>query len=211
MPTIPLQQKFHTIAANVATKERGSALVNSQKEIFTMQDIINTVPAGAAVNPTSTYLPYNNGGVFANSSLRVYPDTIYGTGIPFGIYNIGNPVFGGSSNLNIDDNNALYSFGSAQIDNFGGYSAFAGLAINNGLAILGCNMGSPFQGVFKASSPDATITIGAAEATSIGINTALNSMRIGSGLTATGTHTTIATWLKVNNEAGTAYYIPLYS
>ena len=43
MPTVPLDQKFHTIAANVATKERGSALVNSQKEIFTMQDVVNTV------------------------------------------------------------------------------------------------------------------------------------------------------------------------
>ncbi len=41
--SIPLDQKFHTIAANVATKERGSALVNSQKEIFTMQDVANTV------------------------------------------------------------------------------------------------------------------------------------------------------------------------
>ena len=78
MPTIPLQQKFHTIAANVATKERGSALVNSQKEIFTMQDIINTVPPGAAVNPTSTYIPYNNGGVFANSPLN-YSSNVFKT------------------------------------------------------------------------------------------------------------------------------------
>jgi hypothetical protein len=43
MATIPSGQKFHTIASNVATKERGSALVNSQKEIFTMQDVANTV------------------------------------------------------------------------------------------------------------------------------------------------------------------------
>lgn len=48
MPTVPLDQKFHTIAANVATKERGSALVNSQKEIFTMQDVIDTLPSGAS-------------------------------------------------------------------------------------------------------------------------------------------------------------------
>lgn len=211
MPTIPLQQKFHTIAANVATKERGSALVNSQKEIFTMQDIINTVPPGAAVNPTSTYIPFNNGGVFANSSLRVYPDTIYGTGIPFGIYNIGNPVFGGSPNLNIDDNNLLYSFGSAQINNFGGASAYAGLAINNGNAIIGCNMGNSNDGIFRASSNEGVILIGLNTTYSIGVNTALNTMRIGSGLTTTGTHTIIARWLKVNNESGTAYYIPLYS
>lgn len=41
--SIPLDQKFHTIAANVPTVERGSALVNSQKEIFTMQDVADTV------------------------------------------------------------------------------------------------------------------------------------------------------------------------
>lgn len=166
---------------------------------------------GAAVNPTSTYIPFNNGGVFANSSLRVYPDTIYGTGIPFGIYNIGNPVFGGSPNLNIDDNNALYSFGSAQINNFGGASAYAGLAINNGNAIIGCNMGNSNDGVFRASSNEGVVLMGLNTTYSIGVNTALNTMRIGSGLTTTGTHTTIARWLKVNNESGTAYYIPLYS
>jgi hypothetical protein len=49
MPTVPLDQKFHTIAANVATKERGSALVNSQKEIFTMQDVIDTLPSGGGL------------------------------------------------------------------------------------------------------------------------------------------------------------------
>lgn len=43
MATVPSDQKFHTIAANVATKERGSSLVNSQKEIFTMDDITSTV------------------------------------------------------------------------------------------------------------------------------------------------------------------------
>jgi hypothetical protein len=45
MSTIPTGQKFHTVASNVVTQERGSALANSQREIFTMQDIVDTVSA----------------------------------------------------------------------------------------------------------------------------------------------------------------------
>jgi hypothetical protein len=73
MATVPLQQKFHTIAANVATKERGSSLVNAQKNIYTMQDIIDTVPAGAAVNPTPNIIPYNAFGVFGDTPLSYSP------------------------------------------------------------------------------------------------------------------------------------------
>lgn len=75
MATIPSGQKFHTLASFVETEEKGSALVNSGREIYTMQDIIDTVPAGAAVNPTSGFLPYNNGGVFADTpfSYNAFP------------------------------------------------------------------------------------------------------------------------------------------
>jgi hypothetical protein len=62
MATIPTGQKFHTVPSNVVTQERGSALANSQREIYTMQDIIDTVGDGgggasgihALVKPTST-------------------------------------------------------------------------------------------------------------------------------------------------------------
>ena len=48
MAIVPLGQKFHTVPSNVQTVERGSALANSQREIYTMQDIIDTVPSGPA-------------------------------------------------------------------------------------------------------------------------------------------------------------------
>lgn len=47
MATIPSGQKFHTIPEGVNTQERGSALANSQREIYTMQDIIDTAGGGA--------------------------------------------------------------------------------------------------------------------------------------------------------------------
>jgi hypothetical protein len=49
MATIPTGQKFHTVPSNVQTVERGSALANSQREIYTMQDIIDTVGDGGGV------------------------------------------------------------------------------------------------------------------------------------------------------------------
>jgi hypothetical protein len=42
MSIVPSGQKFHTVPSNVQTVERGSALANSQREIYTMQDIVDT-------------------------------------------------------------------------------------------------------------------------------------------------------------------------
>ena len=43
MAQVPSGQKFHTVPSNVQTEEKGSKLANSQREIFTMQDITDTV------------------------------------------------------------------------------------------------------------------------------------------------------------------------
>ena len=42
MATVPGDQKFHTVPAFVDTKNKGSALANSNRTIYTMQDIIDT-------------------------------------------------------------------------------------------------------------------------------------------------------------------------
>ena len=46
MSIIPSGQKFHTVPSSVNTQEKGSALANSQREIYTMQDIIDTAGGG---------------------------------------------------------------------------------------------------------------------------------------------------------------------
>ena len=46
MPQIPLDQKFHTLDADTPTQERGSSLVNAGREIYTMQDIVDTAGGG---------------------------------------------------------------------------------------------------------------------------------------------------------------------
>lgn len=77
MAIIPSGQKFHTVASNVVTKERGSALVNSQKEIFTMQDIVNTSSsyfvslAGKATNGTNV----NGTTITKSSSILINANT----------------------------------------------------------------------------------------------------------------------------------------
>jgi hypothetical protein len=46
MATIPSDQKFHTLNANTPTKDRGSAQTDGLREIYTMQDIIDSVGGG---------------------------------------------------------------------------------------------------------------------------------------------------------------------
>ena len=43
MSTIPSGQKFHTVASNINTVERGSSLSNAGREVYTMKDIADTV------------------------------------------------------------------------------------------------------------------------------------------------------------------------
>ena len=54
MPQIPLGQKFHTVSSDVDTKDRGSALANAGREVFTMQDIADTVSVGTGVASLNT-------------------------------------------------------------------------------------------------------------------------------------------------------------
>jgi len=46
MAIIPSGQKFHTVPAGVDTADRGSAKSNADRDIYTMQDIIDTAGGG---------------------------------------------------------------------------------------------------------------------------------------------------------------------
>ena len=43
MAIIPTGQKFHTLTSSTVTSDLGSARANSGREVYTMQDIIDTV------------------------------------------------------------------------------------------------------------------------------------------------------------------------
>jgi hypothetical protein len=60
MPQIPVDQKFHTLNANTPTKERGSAQADGLREIYTMQDIIDSVGGGGSFRA----IPYSSIGSF---------------------------------------------------------------------------------------------------------------------------------------------------
>jgi len=50
MATIPNNQKFHTVSGDVDTENKGSALANSDRRSYTMQDILDTVSTGGGVD-----------------------------------------------------------------------------------------------------------------------------------------------------------------
>tara|TARA_R100000541_G_scaffold2021_1_gene7408 strand:- start:7755 stop:8669 length:915 start_codon:yes stop_codon:yes gene_type:complete len=54
MATIPNSQKFHTVAGTVDTENRGSTVLNAQRKVFTMQDILDTVTVGGGVDGSGT-------------------------------------------------------------------------------------------------------------------------------------------------------------
>lgn len=106
MAQIPLGTKFVGGASTYPMVERRSAMINDESQSYTMQDITDTVAAGlpAPTNPTDTYIPYNDGGVFEDSPLR----TDNATNTVFSSYNLdisrttsqGVPVLGLYTNAN---------------------------------------------------------------------------------------------------------------
>jgi hypothetical protein len=75
MAIIPNAQQFHTLSSTVDTTERGSALANASREVYTMQDIKDSAGPGykiyaailsqAGTNaPVVTELKNNTGATF---------------------------------------------------------------------------------------------------------------------------------------------------
>jgi len=70
MANIPVTQKFHTVSAEADTLNRGSALANSFRSVFTMQDIIDTVdstPGSPTIGGAITAGQIAFGGTTANT------------------------------------------------------------------------------------------------------------------------------------------------
>lgn len=66
MATIPLTNRFHTTTENVPTNNLGSARSNSDRESFSMQDVVDTVNVGT-VSGTITAGQVAFGGATENS------------------------------------------------------------------------------------------------------------------------------------------------
>ena len=71
MATIPTGQKFHTVPSNVQTVERGSALANSQREIYTMQDIVDTTRPYKVFTALLTQSGGSSGQSISDSDLTI--------------------------------------------------------------------------------------------------------------------------------------------
>ena len=170
---------------------------------ITGQEIIDAIPAGAAVNPTSTYMPVNDGGVFVDSGF-------YRSGAP----TEENTILTYKDNYNrtrlkIDATNDYYSFGYADATYT---AAVGGIAISNntGEAIIGCGMSSPSNGVFRASSASGIISLGSGFSYAIGYNNNFNSMHVGSSIIQGGSYSPLGAYIPVTDENGTTYYLALY-
>lgn len=167
----------------------------------TTQDIADL---GGGTNPTSTYIPYNNAGTFANSGFNY--SAVYG------LDTLTHKDSSSATNLKLDSVNFSYSFGAAS-SSFGSVSASYGIGIDSSNeAIISCGIGSTTNGEFRASGANGAIWIGSnGIGYGIGYNTMFNSIFIGTSLiTNTGSYTQTH-WAAVNDEMGNTYYLPLYT
>ena len=198
----------------------------------TTQDIAD-LGGGGGTNPTSTYIPYNDGGAFVDSGFSYNGPALNEKSIL--VHNDGS-----NDRMTLDSFNGIYSFGSAQgisgattnggfasnLDGFavgnaasasvGAVSAYNGLAIDGvgGEAIIGCGMSSPSNGVIRASSASGGIWMSPYGVSyGVGFNTNTDSMLIGSSLVTPASPsnpTTPVAWYNITNEFGVQFFAPLY-
>jgi hypothetical protein len=78
MATIPSTQKFHTVEASVDTVEYGSSQLAGGREVYTMQDIIDTVGGGGGSLPYKLYTAKFTKGVAGSLTVtEISNDTGY--------------------------------------------------------------------------------------------------------------------------------------
>jgi hypothetical protein len=79
MAIIPSGQKFHTVPAGVDTADRGSAKSNADRDIYTMQDILDTTASGGggAIGEDVSFIvredPYSSIGDHEGTVLTIAP------------------------------------------------------------------------------------------------------------------------------------------
>jgi len=172
----------------------------------TTQDIAD-LGGGGGTNPTSTYIPYNDGGAFVDSGFSY-------TG-PLGLEKtlLEHSDGLGSTTLQLNSFNLEYSLGNANATTI---SASSGIAINGnfGEAIIGCGMSSPTNGVFRASSASNNVWVGTyGESWGVGFHGNSGTMFLGSSLVTPASPsnpTTPVAWYNITNEFGVQFFAPLY-
>ncbi len=112
MATIPSDQKFHTLNANTPTKDRGSSQTDGLREIYTMQDIIDTAGGGGGTAGIDLSLivrdaPYTNN--------YDHEGTVFNFGLTgalaFSVYQYDGTTWGIASNSAPSSSNGLLGLG----------------------------------------------------------------------------------------------------
>jgi hypothetical protein len=115
MAIIPGGQQIRTNSADVDLTNRGNALVQKQNQVYTMNDIIETVNAGGGASAYNEAVFYFRKGLSSWNVKELYNDT--GLTFTWSIPNFYNPntykihadVTGGALN---DLNNDIYAWGT---------------------------------------------------------------------------------------------------
>lgn len=210
MATIPSGQKFHTIAADVDTMNRGSASANADRSIFTMADIVESIPAhGLSGSGTvDTMSMWSDSSTLTDSSITQDTNGII---IPKRISHLGDlDTFLEFQNdkVIIRANNKLCFEGSSNTALYGNGSLML-LCTSSGVQVYQGSLRTPQLHVTGTDAPSGTakgplnVVFGAAPtASSFGTvgDIIVDPLAI-NVCTVTGADPTPATWLKTDLSA----------
>jgi hypothetical protein len=76
MAQIPLDEKFVGLSASTPTFEKRSALINSESQTYTMQDIVDTVSTAVSSNPQVIDLKVTNGTAVTGTTVNTISQTL---------------------------------------------------------------------------------------------------------------------------------------
>jgi hypothetical protein len=162
MAIIPNAQQFHTLSSTVDTTERGSALANASREVYTMQDIKESISAidGSGAQyalpvftdaNTLTNLPFGTSGQVLQSNGNTANPSFIDVGVKAGTQNTGigfeaastgsggqyNTVFGHQAGIGVLGTNYNTIIGASAFPNITGNSAN-----NTAVGMFAMNSGS---------------------------------------------------------------------
>jgi len=98
---IPFDQKFHTVPGFVKTEEKGSALANSQREIYTMQDIVSTIGALKLFAQTANSTPVTA----TTSEITLIDGGVGSLSVPANFFSVGDSFLASMSGIISSANN----------------------------------------------------------------------------------------------------------
>ena len=168
MAYIPVAQKFHTVSSTVNTDDHGSAEFQSQRAVYTMQDIISTVSySGGSIDGSGTadtvcYFTDSNTIATLNSYLTNFSNGTMKIGSLTAANGAGNTAYGvrAMDAVSTGDNNTVVGMQAGNTLDSGQDNVLIGVDAGEALTSGDKNVGVGFNAMKGMTTGNSNIAIG---------------------------------------------------